>query len=87
MFFISAWEGEGVGCLKTECEEAGPFWFLVLQDRIFLCSSGCPETLSVEQAGSQKACLCLPGAGIKGKGHHILYIPEYRCLCLQKAKN
>jgi hypothetical protein len=27
------------------------FWFLVFQDRISLCSPGCPGTHSVDQAG------------------------------------
>ena len=34
------------------------FFFLVLQDKVSLCSSG---TCSINQAG-----LCLPSAGIKG---------------------
>jgi hypothetical protein len=45
--------------------------FLPTKDRVSLCSPGCPETLSVEQARSEKACLCLPGAGIKGECHCI----------------
>jgi hypothetical protein len=37
--------------------------FLVFQDRVSLCSPGCP--------GTQKStCLCLPSAGIKGLCHH-----------------
>jgi hypothetical protein len=40
------------------------FYFLVFQDRVSLCSPGCPGTHSVDQAG-----LCLPSAGIKGVRH------------------
>ena len=36
--------------------------------RISLCSSDCPRTHSVDQAGLElrSTCLCLPSAGIKG---------------------
>lgn len=39
-----------------------------------LCSPGCSGTRSVGQAGLKTqrcACLCLPGAGIKGVHHHV----------------
>jgi hypothetical protein len=45
--------------------------FFVFQDRVSLCSHGCPGTHSVDQAGLElKCCLCLPSAGIKGMRHH-----------------
>jgi hypothetical protein len=51
------------------------FWFLVFQDRVSLCSPGCPGTHSVDQAGLElrnlpvsasrvlglKACATTPG--------------------------
>jgi hypothetical protein len=42
------------------------------QDRISLCSPGCPGTHSVDQADLEQksTCLCLPSAGIKGVHHH-----------------
>ena len=45
---------------------------LVFQDRVSLCSPGCPRTHSVDQAGLElrSACLYLPKAGIKGRCHH-----------------
>ena len=46
----------------------------VFRDMVSLCSSGCPGTHSVDQAGlklrNPPACLCLPSAGIKGLCHH-----------------
>jgi hypothetical protein len=36
--------------------------FLVFQDRVSLCSPGCPQT-------QKSACLFLPSAGIKGVHH------------------
>ncbi|GAB1294594.1 DNA topoisomerase 2-binding protein 1 [Apodemus speciosus] len=39
------------------------------EQRVSLCSPGCPGTHSVDQAGlelQKSACLCLPSAGIKG---------------------
>jgi hypothetical protein len=46
---------------------------VVFQDRVSLCSPGCPGTHSVDQAGPRTqrfACLCLSSAGIKGMCHH-----------------
>jgi hypothetical protein len=47
-------------------EEVLPFFFilvglffLVFQVRVFLCSSGCPGTSSVDQAGLKLTCLPL----------------------------
>jgi hypothetical protein len=44
------------------------------QDRVSLCSAGCPGTYFVDQAGLEEirksACLYLPSAGIKGVRHH-----------------
>jgi hypothetical protein len=44
------------------------FVCLFLEDRIPLCSSGCPRTHYVDQAGltQRSACLCFLGAMIKG---------------------
>jgi hypothetical protein len=47
------------------------FFFVcfVFQDKVSLCSSGCPRTHSVEQDGvrlKRSACLCLPSAGARG---------------------
>ena len=44
------------------------FTFLVSQDRVSLCSPGCPTTQLIDQAGPKlrSACLCVPSAGIKG---------------------
>jgi hypothetical protein len=47
------------------------------QDRVSLCSPGCPETNSVDQA-----CLCLPSAGIKGVHHHAQPPRFYHCCSL-----
>ena len=67
------------------CLEADEEFFLTLSgnlffgllcfafSRVFLCSPGCPETGSVDEAGLElksSACLCLSSAGIKGVGHH-----------------
>jgi hypothetical protein len=43
------------------------FICLVFQDRVSLCSPGCPGTHSVDQAGLElrSTCLCLPSAEIK----------------------
>jgi hypothetical protein len=38
------------------------------QDRVSLCSPGCPGIHCVDQAG-----LCLLNAGIKGVCHHCVY--------------
>jgi hypothetical protein len=51
------------------------FCLSVFQDRVSLCSSGCPGTHFVDRPGwpwwTQKStCLCLPNAGIKGMRHH-----------------
>ena len=49
------------------------FYFLFFQDRVSLCSPGCPEIYSVDQAGlelKKSTCLCLPSAGIKSVYHH-----------------
>jgi hypothetical protein len=37
----------------------------VFQDRVSLCSPGCPQT-------QKSTCLCLPSGGIKGVHHHAL---------------
>jgi hypothetical protein len=45
------------------------------QDRVSLCSPGCPGSHSVGQAGlelKRSTCLCLPSAGNKGVRHHCL---------------
>ena len=43
-------------------------WFLVLEDRVSLCSPGCPRTCYVDQAGLKRSvCLCLPSARTKDK--------------------
>jgi hypothetical protein len=50
--------------------DASTFCF---QDRVSLCSLGCPGTHSVDQAGlelKRSTCLCLPSAVIKGVHHH-----------------
>jgi hypothetical protein len=46
--------------------------FCFFQDRVSLCSPGCPGTHSVDQAGLELRNLpaCLPSAGIKGVCHH-----------------
>ena len=50
------------------------FFFVVFRDRVSLCSSGCPGTHLVDQAGLKlrnlPASVCLPSAGIKGVHHH-----------------
>jgi hypothetical protein len=46
-----------------------------LQSRVTLCSPGCPETLSVDQAGldlKRSTRLYLLSAGIKDVHHHHL---------------
>jgi hypothetical protein len=59
--------------------------FLVFQDRVSLCSPGCPGTHFVDKAGL-KIHLCLPSAGTKGVCHHarlllkILHMAAYNCL-------
>ena len=49
------------------------FVFIFLHDRVSLCSPGCPETCSVDQAGLELTEIRLPlppSAGIKGVHHH-----------------
>jgi hypothetical protein len=51
------------------------FFPLVFQDRVSLCSPGCPGTQSVDQVGLKLIELHLPlppSAGIKGVCHHCL---------------
>jgi hypothetical protein len=45
---------------------------LFSQDRVSLCSIGCPETHSVDPAGLEPLTeiICLPSAGIRGV-HHL----------------
>jgi hypothetical protein len=60
-------------CVEIQGTEKQLFLFacFVFQDRVCLCSPGCPGTHSVDQAGLElRACLCLPIAGIKGLRHH-----------------
>jgi hypothetical protein len=49
---------------------------LLFQDRVSLCSPGCPETHSVKQAGLElrdpPACLRLPSPGTEGVHHYCL---------------
>jgi hypothetical protein len=48
-------------------------YLLVFRDRVSLCSSGCPGTHPVDQAGLElrnPAPLCLSSTGIKGVCHH-----------------
>jgi hypothetical protein len=46
---------------------------LFFQDRVSLCSPGCPELSRAGWPQTQKsACLCLPSAGIKVVQHHCL---------------
>jgi hypothetical protein len=47
---------------------------LVFQDRVSLCSPGCPGTHSVDQASS--ACLYLPSAGIKDVRNPKTFVAE-----------
>jgi hypothetical protein len=59
-----AWLGGEIGFFCCCC------WFF---ETGFLCSPGCLGTHFVDQAGlwtQKSACLCLPGAGIKGMCHH-----------------
>ena len=48
------------------------FCVLFFQDRVSLCSPGCPGTHFVDQAGLEhrNPPVCLPSAGIKGVHHH-----------------
>jgi hypothetical protein len=39
------------GHLETWCLSVGILFYLVLRDRVSLCSPGCPGTHSVDQAG------------------------------------
>jgi hypothetical protein len=45
-------------------------FFLVFQDRVSLCSPGCPGTHFVDQAGLELRNLPASSAGIKGVYHH-----------------
>jgi uncharacterized membrane protein len=50
-------------------------WFLIIfQDKIFLCSSGCPETFTVDQAGLKLTDVCLLSAELKVLYHYLLAI-------------
>jgi hypothetical protein len=46
-------------------------WFCCSWDEmgVSLCSPSCPRTCSVDQAGLEHICLCLPSAGTKGVSH------------------
>jgi hypothetical protein len=48
--------------------------FFFFQDKVSLCSSGCPGTHSVDQAGPELTCLCLLSAGTKGVFHHLVRV-------------
>jgi hypothetical protein len=65
------------------------FFFLVFRDRVSLCSFGCPETHSVDQASLElrnPLVSVSPSAGIKGIHHHcpakasilLLYLSVWR---------
>lgn len=48
------------------------FICLVFQDRLSLCSSGCPEWNLLFKPGSnsqRSTCICLPSTGVKGTHH------------------
>jgi hypothetical protein len=59
------------------------FWFFwvrsVCDNRVSLCSPGCPGTHSVDQASLElkSACLCLPSAGITGLRKPLLPSPFF----------
>jgi hypothetical protein len=48
----------------------GAFFFFLPQDRVSLCSPGCPGTHSVDQAGLELRNLPASAFGIKGVCHH-----------------
>jgi hypothetical protein len=52
------------------------------QDRIFLCSPGCPGTHCVDQTGHKlldlgRSNLCLPSVEIKGVRHHCPAVSSF----------
>ena len=53
--------------------------FLFFPDRVSLCSSGCPRTHSVDQAGLEfrnPPASASQGVGVKGVSHHARLVVE-----------
>ena len=61
--------------LRSPGKTVGALCFVLFQDRVSLCSPGCPGAHFVDQAGLElrnPPASCLPSAGVKGVRHHCL---------------